>query len=396
MLKIKSLFVLCYLLHTFNINALHSAISPPYHHRIPQCSIGNDQIPVLYKDREVILEIPTEVISNQTTTICAAVFRSPFQCPHPYSVQVIEDNPQTCHQNLQNCVLHQRIYWTRDGVLEVDVQNLGRSTRQFQLILHVLRLDCDKKLKANLQGHDKRTSVPLTSKLRLTINEDAHETVEMELLTKTAKETQLSVQTTTLEKDKSNLLWTPQPATNYFMTSPGFPRNPVGYSDCFLVIPPTSFKTCRVRIYFRFFNLPDPDERSCQYHYLIVDNKRICGCKTGLLYLSQLDNRPKVIRYVNRLNPLAGGSTRGSVGFLLEVQREGCPHRYTNLQHRHQLYPKVRAVEPSSGMFYPKSFIEGPQKQCHFSFNDWLKVLANPVWGNRKPHCTAGQVLQYV
>lgn len=183
-------------------------------------------------------------------------------------------------------------------------------------------------------------------------------------------------------QDKAQMI---PPLKNHLLTSPGFPRNPIGAQDCFFVIRP-SVRSCRLRIHFHFFNLPDPDERSCLQHFLLIDNRRICGCRTGLVYLTQLDTHPKIIRYVNR----GQFDSNNSIGFLLEVQEEGCPYRYQSTKS----FPELREVEPVTSGFYHGS---GGNQQCHFHFRDWLKVLQNPLWsGDGRQQCRHRQYyLQY-
>lgn len=363
----------------------------PFSNQIPVCTSS-----ATYKEREVILQL---IPSNQTTTTtstCSMLFRSSFQCPHPYSVQVIEDNPQKCHHNFQNCVLHQRIYWTASGEFELEV-NLVDSPAppSSQLILHVIRLECDKKLKASLQAQREGGIPPsVTNKLRMSIYADEGRVTMMEDRFNTAAAAD-KVEANHPPNEMKKYLYFPQENTNFFLVSPGFPRNPVGLSNCLFVIPRTNIQTCRLRITFRFFNLPDPDERTCQHHFLVIDNKRICGCKTGLVYLSQMDSRPKIIRYVNKINPSAFGDQR-SFGFLLEVQREGCPYRY-RAEGGHRVIKRMtyqqRDIEPVSGFYHNR---HSPQV-CQFSFSDWMKVLANPLWTrNKRPSCTAPEHLGFL
>lgn len=360
--------------------------------KIPLCELHateRGQSPVVvYKQREVFLELPSGGANNQTAT-CSIRFRSPFQCPHPYAVQVIEDNATKCAENLDYCMLHQRIYWTQGGELEVVVSGSPLPGR-IQLILHVLRLDCDSKLKASLRGlqeGDKyASSLPrFTNKLRMRIN------AEFGVAVKT--EEKMGIQSTAMvvrTGERDRFLYAPQQNAHFYLVSPGFPRNPVTYSDCLFVIPPTNnMETCRLRINFRFFNLPDPDERSCQQHYLVVDNKRICGCKTGLVYLTQLDNsRPKVIRYVNRIAPNAFGQNNLPFGYLLEVQREGCPYRY-RVGGAAGMSRRRGNAETVTNKFYHNNLVAQHQRCPQFTFNDWMKVLANPLWGKKRPQCRA-------
>lgn len=361
----------------------------PFHKSISICGYADQGAPVTYKDREVFLELSSGVTSNKTTTNCSMVFRSPFNCPHPYSVQVIEDNPEKCQHNFHMCIHHQRIYWTESGELEVHFTNLHRlHSTSYPAILHVIRLGCDTKLKASVEALKEEigtTPPTITNRLRVEIMNSGGDFVTREDSFNSLTPANSQPHLTTSEGKKKNFLYAPKENTHFFLTSPGFPRNPIGYSDCFFVIPRTDVQTCRLRLNFRFFNLPDPDEKTCQYHFLVIDNKRICGCKSGLVYLTQMDNRPKIIRYVNRLS----GQQR-PFGFLLEVQREACPYRYLSGVAKRDVQ-RWRDVEPVSGFYH--SYIK---QSCQFSFNDWMGVLANPVWANRRPQCTAGRNIQYL
>lgn len=420
-------------------SAVHrSQITHPNRVQFPLCDTITNiaQRTVIYKERDIILEIinPTPTnnttinINNQTTrtspttTPCSILFRSPHQCPHPYAVQVMiedADSPQKCHQNFPNCLLHQRVYWTRSGVLELEVSLVNLQpqprTEGGQLILHVTRLDCDKKA-TNLHEGDKlkrRPPVMTTGKVRMTINGGGAGLVAMEQQpTKPNNnypnyniEPQEAIERDSLkptkEKDRNNVQLIPHQAmTNFFLASPGFPRNPFGgFADCLFVIPKAEVQTCRLRIHFRFFNLPDPDERSCQHHFLLIDNTRICGCRSGLLYVTQMGNGPKIVRYVNRLDPASSFGAQSSFGFLLEVQREGCPYRYQSAVigggARQVIAPRGRDVEALGSGFYRNQYVKS--QQCQFSFNDWLKVLANPLWrNNQRQQCIPGENLQYL
>lgn len=386
---------------------------------------------IVYKESKLFIEIPPTLSSRShqgaiekrrwwstdddaATAPCSILFRSPFQCPHPYAVQVIEDNPQKCHQNLHNCFLHQRVYRTRDGVLEVNLVNkktFASDLPNSRLLLHVERLDCEvKKGNGSREGYSALPSSdePFTGRLRVIVNGDSG-------LVNTAEEEEESPTTTVSDQESGfpsnkvnhgnhqiypppvphylpqpppnpveNYLITQQPrTTSVFLISPGFPRNPSGNGDCSFIIPRVDLHSCRLRINFKFFNLPDPDERTCHYHYLLIDNRRICGCRSGLIYLSQWDFQPKTIRYVNkRLRP-----SQENVGFLLEVVQEQCPNRYEFkagvLKEQQQ---QLREVEPVTSEFYQNSrtgrFFHN--QHCRFHFHEWLAVLGSPLWASRQ------------
>lgn len=364
----------------------------------PLCETPTER-PVIFKDSEIILEVSNQVQNG--TRPCPILFRSPFQCPHPYSVQVIENDSWKCRHNLQDCVLHQRVYWTKNGEIEL---NLDVDSFQFTehaanvLIIHVARLKCDGKFVDKAESGGQQVSdgfLPVvhqtTKKLKIIIQSSNGNTQIRKQEVDNNSQNVLAMDTHSnpnyYPSPADNFLHYPEPSmpesTSFFLASPGFPRNPTGYSDCFYVIPRTNFPTCRLRISFRFFNLPDPDERTCQQHFLLIDNKRICGCKSGLIYLVQLDSRPKLIRYVNKLHPSTIGTQR-SFGFLLEVHREGCPVRYqtaTRLSRDREIRTPGFFGHRESG------------QQCQFNFYDWLQVISTPQWRNRRPQCVPGNQL---
>lgn len=378
------------------------------------CSGGRNKI--IYKESKVFIEIPdtfpavnhinsweqrrrTEELQNN----CVILFRSPFQCPHAYAVQVIEDNPQKCHQNLQNCLLHQRVYWTRDGVLEVILDNRKTFATSTNYLLHVERFECAKSLKGNGTTRADFTDphrfqspgVPYISRLRVIINGDLGLLNMEEEMNKqdeeTVPENKVNIGNRILPPTDHFPLPPPQfsagqpylipqtPRTsNVYLISPGFPRNPAGNGDCAFIIPRVDIYSCRLRINLKFFNLPDPDERFCHYHYLQIDNNRICGCKSGLIYLTQWDYQPKVIRYVNK----RAYPSRENVGFLLEVIQEQCPTRYESQRKADEL----RDTEPVTNSFYHKSATARffHNQQCRFHFRDWHAVLGSPLWATRR------------
>lgn len=325
----------------------------------------------IIKEPDVYIGISNHPANNSK---CSLLFRSPFKCPHQYSIQVIEENPGKCLQNSQTCELHQKVYWTRSGVLKMEI-NLVESAMATRFKVHVVRIDCDNRRKSKLHMISSNSSLspPPTGKLKLNIHGESG-LLNMEEESKDTPMVNVKTNPDTSSQDKF-LLIPPQTMTNHLLTSPAFPRNPIGPSDCFFVIRPGT-KSCRLRIHFHFFNLPDPDERSCLHHFLLIDNRRICGCRSGLVYLTQLDNRPKIVRYVSR----GQFDSRNSIGFLLEVQEEGCPYRYQSTQP----FPVIKEVEPVTSGFYRG----GQYQQCNFHFRDWLKVLQNPLWsGDGRQQC---------
>ncbi|XP_063702599.1 uncharacterized protein LOC134832488 [Culicoides brevitarsis] len=107
----------------------------------------------------------------------------------------------------------------------------------------------------------------------------------------------------------------------FYLVSPNFPATNRRPTDCFFVIERANLNICRLRIVFKFFN--HGNNFQCFDDFLEVDGRRVCGCKSGLVYTTQWGYEPKIIRYRN-----SGYQPNGLRGFVLDVIQESCPYRY--------------------------------------------------------------------
>lgn len=228
----------------------------------------------------------------------------------------------------------------------------------------------------------------------------------------------------------------------FYLSNPSFPSRTTPPTDCLFVIERNNPGICRLRIDFKFFFVGNYDPRfGCANSFVEIDGRRICGCNSGLRYISQWGYGPKVIRYRNNGVPVASG---GVSGVLLEVIQEECPARITdneitdgklgnltswdrssddvpnlhkiidetnstsiktyyfyaesgsNNDTEHQNHGKMKShnefeedddkqEQPNSRIFYP-GIIGGNGDRCLFNAGNWLKLTTDPLWLLR-PRC---------
>ncbi|XP_055542587.1 uncharacterized protein LOC129728196 [Wyeomyia smithii] len=211
----------------------------------------------------------------------------------------------------------------------------------------------------------------------------------------------------------------------FYLVSPNFPSDHTVNRDCFYEIHRYSPNTCRLIISFKFFLLGD--ERSgCGDAFLELDGRRICGCRTGMVYTSQWGNFPKMIRVHSRSNRFTNVQ-----GYVLDIYQEACPYRYVRSQQPvaqdrigyigsvQQLAPvNVTTVLTNSSSLYTYYYYDMDQQQqpqaeqtrlaptvlyrpisrfyyannvnsyrsCSFSGLDWLRLKVESLW-IAKPGC---------
>lgn len=114
----------------------------------------------------------------------------------------------------------------------------------------------------------------------------------------------------------------------FYLSSPDFPsRNTQHNVDCLYFIERNHPGICRLRIEFKFFFVGTYNQQlGCNgASFLEIDGQRVCGCNTGLRYVSQWGQGAKVIRV--RSTASVAQNVRG---FLLDVVQEECPFRIQN------------------------------------------------------------------
>lgn len=115
---------------------------------------------------------------------------------------------------------------------------------------------------------------------------------------------------------------------HFFLSSPEFPSRNQRPSDCLYLIDKAHAGICRLRIEFRFFFVGTYNPRlGCTDSFVEIDGQRICGCNTGLRYVSQWGIGTKAIRLFNR--PMNAQNVRG---FAMDIVQEECPYRITGNQ----------------------------------------------------------------
>lgn len=220
----------------------------------------------------------------------------------------------------------------------------------------------------------------------------------------------------------------------FYLSNAGFPSRTERPTDCLFLVERHNVGVCRLRIDFRFFFVGNYDPRfGCADNFVEIDGKRICGCNSGMRYVSQWGRGPKVIRYRNNGMPIG---SRGASGILFDVVQEDCPARLTEnasgagnnsvkwqrsdeetpsilhkiVDQRNSTSTKtfyfygpgddkhngVASKETrnelddtdettSSRLFFP-SLISQSADRCLFDGRNWLKLSSDPLWLLR-PRC---------
>lgn len=200
----------------------------------------------------------------------------------------------------------------------------------------------------------------------------------------------------------------------FLISSPNFPQKNINNLDCVYVVE-RLVTSCRLRIIFRYFLIPDVDQNFCVNSFVEIDGRRFCGCRSGVLYLSQwgLENR-KTIRFRHTQIPVPTSIVQG---FVMEVIQEECPYRllrslptgkndtqprekldfrpignttYTNFHSDgSESFPSRgdegkndnEDYEPSMKFFFPNTI-----NRCYFGWLQWFQLTVNPLWITR-PQC---------
>ncbi|GAB0096802.1 hypothetical protein DMENIID0001_123700 [Sergentomyia squamirostris] len=195
----------------------------------------------------------------------------------------------------------------------------------------------------------------------------------------------------------------------FIISSPSFPQRIVNNFDCVYFIE-RLITSCRLRIIFRYFHIPDVDPNFCINTFVEIDGRRFCGCRSGVVYLSQWGpENLKTIRFRHSPVPVPTTVTQG---FIMEVIQEECPYRLlrslnnstqptakldfrpvqkppnTDLNHVNgenlpvdEEKKETEDYEPSMKFFFPNT-----ANRCYFGWLQWFQLTINPLWITR-PQC---------
>lgn len=160
----------------------------------------------------------------------------------------------------------------------------------------------------------------------------------------------------------------------FYLVSDGFPYSGAYTSDCVYHIQRNNADICRLRIEFKYFLLGAPQQNpfDCTQNYLEIDGRRVCGCKTGMIYVSQWGLGDRIVRYVNTVG------FRGNQGFVLDVAQEECPFRLSANRQIHS--PPVDV--PNSQFLFAAS----DANRCFLDYGQWLRLAADQLFQS-KPVC---------
>lgn len=190
-------------------------------------------------------------------------------------------------------------------------------------------------------------------------------------------ETSVNVQPSNL----SNCCANSYNSRRFFLSSPGFPNNQE--LSCSFRIFRANPNICRLRIHFKYFWL-GLFNNNCNYGYLLIDGKRICGCQTGIDVISNFDpswgQNPKVLEYKN-----IGYPNLKYNGFVLEIIQDECPTRYSP------------SLDTSNTNFNGSKEEKVPQ---FYYYNDQLNRIQFPInttnnRDNRLGRQTSGSTFDY-
>lgn len=159
----------------------------------------------------------------------------------------------------------------------------------------------------------------------------------------------------------------------FYLVSDGFPHSATQRSDCVYHIQRSNPNICRIRIEFKYFLLSSPQQNSfdCTQNYLEIDGQRICGCKTGMIYISQWGLGDRVLRYVSAVG------YQGNQGFILDVAQEPCPFRLSANREINLL------LELPHSRFL---FATSDANRCFLDYGQWLRLTADQLFLS-KPVC---------
>lgn len=162
----------------------------------------------------------------------------------------------------------------------------------------------------------------------------------------------------------------------FYLVSDGFPYSGAYRTDCIYHIQRYNLNICRLRIEFKYLLLGAPLQNpfDCTQNFLEIDGRRICGCKTGMVYVSQWGPGPgdRIIRYVN------AAGYRGNQGFVLDVTQEECPFRLSAKRQSHS--PVISA--PNSQFLFAAS----DANRCFLDYGQWIRLAADQLFQS-KPVC---------
>ncbi|XP_055375910.1 uncharacterized protein LOC129608441 [Condylostylus longicornis] len=230
----------------------------------------------------------------------------------------------------------------------------------------------------------------------------------------------------------------------FYLSSPGFPYSSNYFTDCLYYIRKNSQNICRLRINLKFFVLGNTATYNyyrqlnniapeiCLDDFIEIDGQRICGCKTGIEYISEWGLEDKIIRL--KLFGKANNSQKN--GFILDILQEECSNRFrknivndgqpqilrrdllihssdnNNLNSKNTSSHETDKLENlsrtnfrikrqisfdnptgSSSQFFA---FQNKQNQCSFTAADFFKLIIELPWINRPQCIGVGQAIVQV
>lgn len=187
--------------------------------------------------------------------------------------------------------------------------------------------------------------------------------------------------------------------SHFLIVSPSFPQSQS--SNCIYTLSRFSPTTTQVRLQFTYFLVGEESSEGCSGGFLEIDGTRICGCKTGLLWISMFfDSEPAKILHL-KIEPSINKLING---FIIEVFQDDSylqrDKRNTGSDKEGQLVNVNQYVEtivernPVSSSWenypIPSHSIWGPSSQSsrlktytaclQWSIQNWLEFLKTPFW----------------
>ncbi|KAL9707540.1 hypothetical protein quinque_011058 [Culex quinquefasciatus] len=362
---------------------------------------------------------------------CEYTFKSPFVCSSRYHLQFVDfelEPSRDCRKDrlvigdeevLCGTVIGSKTYNSSNGILAIKFVTDGwGSGRGFRIV--VTRQPCD-----DNEAVESSTSYTVDTTLQVADDVTIASDEEVIIGSKKVNSPSTSGHPTTPDTPPANPsilsccrnVFSQQ---RFYLVSPNFPSFQTSNANCYYHINRYSPNTCRLIIRFKYFLLGD-DRIGCSDAFVEIDGRRICGCRTGMVYTSQWGYLPKFIRVYSRFNRFPRVQ-----GFVLDIYQEPCPPRYTRniAQNRIDVQPSqpanittvetntssrytyyfynmedeepiksqetilqaaVRVPErPSSKFFYPANV---PQYgSCSFTSLDLLRLKLESLWIS-KPRC---------
>ncbi|KRT85002.1 CUB domain-containing protein, partial [Oryctes borbonicus] len=174
---------------------------------------------------------------------------------------------------------------------------------------------------------------------------------------------------------------------NFLISSPNFPYEKDTGSDCTYHIYRVNHNICKIRLNFLYYWNGYQTPAGCKNGYLEIDEKRICGCNSGLKLVADFGahygNFPKVIKFKSN------GHSEMSRGFVIEVLQEEClsnsgliNNALHNFPYKQSLCPLIRHDPYIDIRFFYPSFLNARSdlKCSGLGAKDLFALTRLPLW----------------